>query len=309
MDFGEGASRAIMNEIAILVVTYNRKKLLQENIEAILKQTYGKFDYFICDNASIDGTRELVEACMENDGRIHYDHTGANLGGAGGFSYGLKKIVKKGYQYCWMMDDDAVPEPDALERLVRAAELLGKDDFSFLASTVLWTDGTPCKMNQYTIQTNVYDHLRATQNGLLPIERCSFVGCFVNLDCTRKVGLPIKEFFIYGDDTEYTLRLSQCKNAYMCSGSVIIHKMSVNVRIGVAEALAERIPRYEYEYRNKIYIYRNHNGFPWIKILLRYGKECAKVLIRSKDNKGKRIGVIIKGFFRGLFFHPPIESV
>lgn len=298
-----------MNKVAVLVVTYNRKKLLSENIEALVNQTYKNFEFFICDNASTDGTEIFVKEQMRKYPFIRYYNTGANLGGAGGFSYGLKKIVQKGYQYCWIMDDDSVPEFNALEKLVEASELLGKENFSFLASTILWTDGTPCKMNQYTVLTNVYDNLKATQNGLIPTDRCSFVGCFVNLDYTRKLGLPIKEFFIYGDDTEYTLRLSKEKAAYMCSGSIIVHKMATNVRLGVAEAQKERIERYWYEYRNRIYIYRKHNQISWGKILFKYAKECAKVIIRSKDSKRERLAVIIKGFLAGIVFHPSIEKI
>ena len=45
-----------MNSIAILVVTYNRKHMLLENINAILNQSYKEFDYYVIDNASTDGT-------------------------------------------------------------------------------------------------------------------------------------------------------------------------------------------------------------------------------------------------------------
>lgn len=309
MDIRQRENSAIMKKAAVLVVTYNRREILKENIEAIRNQTYETFDCIICDNASTDGTEAMVKQQMGQDFRIQYYNTGENLGGAGGFSYGLKQIANKDYEYCWMMDDDSVPERDALERLIEAAELLGKENFSFLASTVLWTDGTPCKMNQYSIETNVYDNLKATQNGLLPIERCSFVGCFVNLKYTRKFGLPIKEFFIYGDDTEYTLRLSKWQNAYMCSQSIITHKMEANVRIGVAEAPQERLSRYIHEYRNRIYIYRKHQKYSWLKIVIKYVKEVMKVIVRSKGEKKERVLIILKGFWKGIFFNPSIEYV
>ena len=205
-----------MNKLAILVVTYNRKELLKENMAAIFNQTCQEFDYYICDNASTDGTESIVKEQMRQHANLYYYNTGKNLGGAGGFSYGLKMIAQKDYDFCWLMDDDSIPQSDALEALARAADTLGKESFSYLGSTVLWMDGTPCVMNQFVPGTNVYDNLRATQNGLIPIEYGSFVGCFVNLLYTRKVGLPIKEFFIYGDDTEYTLRLHKEKPAYMC---------------------------------------------------------------------------------------------
>ena len=95
--------------IAILVVTYNRKNLLYENISAIRKQSYIKYDYYICDNASTDGTHQIVAHAINKDKRIKYYNTGANLGGAGGFAYGLKIILKEKYDFCWVMDDDAIP--------------------------------------------------------------------------------------------------------------------------------------------------------------------------------------------------------
>ena len=298
-----------MNKLAILVVTYNRKELLKENMAAIFNQTCQEFDYYICDNASTDGTESIVKEQMRQHANLYYYNTGKNLGGAGGFSYGLKMIAQKDYDFCWLMDDDSIPQSDALEALARAADTLGKESFSYLGSTVLWMDGTPCVMNQFVPGTNVYDNLRATQNGLIPIEYGSFVGCFVNLLYTRKVGLPIKEFFIYGDDTEYTLRLHKEKPAYMCSQSVIIHKMDSNTRIGVSEVPVERISRNQYSYRNRIYVFRNRRGYSWFKILYLYAKECAKVIIRAKDHKWKRLETIGKGFFAGLRFHPDIEMV
>ena len=73
-----------MSKIIALVVTYNRKALLKENIEALLAQDYSNFDILIVDNASTDGTKEFMEKYKENK-RIKYENTGANLGGAGGF--------------------------------------------------------------------------------------------------------------------------------------------------------------------------------------------------------------------------------
>ena len=73
-----------MNKIVALVVTYNRKQLLKENIEALLNQNNNEFDILIVDNASTDGTEELVKSFENN--RIIYENTGANLGGAGGFN-------------------------------------------------------------------------------------------------------------------------------------------------------------------------------------------------------------------------------
>jgi GT2 family glycosyltransferase len=297
----------MINETAILVVTYNRKDLLKENIEAILALSYSCFDLFIVDNCSTDGTEEAIKMYLE-DRRVRYYNTGLNLGGAGGFSFGLNTIMKNKYKFCWIMDDDAIPEKESLSVLIMNMQHLGENNFSFLASTVKWIDGSPCKMNAVSIQKNkIHEHLYAYKEGLLPIENCSFVGCFVNLYIAKEIGLPIKEFFIYGDDSEYTLRLSTKQQAYLSTNSIIVHKMGSNVRIGIAEAPMERLERYNYEYRNRVYIYRKRNQYSYIRILLIYLKECVKVILRSRNCKKKRILIILKGLFKGITFNPQIE--
>lgn len=297
------------DKIAILVVTYNRINMLHENICALLNQTYKELDLFVIDNASTDGTEEEVQR-YKTDERFHYYNTGKNLGGAGGFSFGLKKIIEMKYKYCWIMDDDAIPEKDGLKELIKDMKWIGENNFSFLASTVQWIDGSICKMNAVSIKTElIYDKLYACRRGLLPIKNCSFVGCFVNLRCAIRVGLPIKEFFIYGDDSEFTLRLSKEKQAYFSANSIIIHKMKDNVRIGIAEASEDRLNRYSFEYRNRVYIYRNHDHLNYLVILAIYLKECVKVILRSKNKKLLRITIILNGFVRGIKFKPQVEFV
>ena len=83
--------RKNMNKYAEVIVTYNRKKLLKENIEALLNQTFKDHDILIVDNNSNDGTKEMVAEIQ--DKRIKYYNTGKNLGGAGGFAFGLRKAI------------------------------------------------------------------------------------------------------------------------------------------------------------------------------------------------------------------------
>lgn len=297
-----------MNSVAILVVTYNRKELLLENIKAILGQTYSDFDLYIIDNASTDGTQEVINNTIK-DKNIRYFNTGSNLGGAGGFAFGLKLILPQKYNYCWIMDDDTIPDSNALAELVFSAKKIN-NEFSFFASKVDWIDGSLCKMNSVVIQYEIIkEHLNECRFGLLPIKNCSFVGCFINVSVARKVGLPIKEFFIYGDDSEYTLRLSENKQGYFCVGSTIVHKIPNNYRIGIAEAPVDRLNRYSYEYRNRIYIYKNRNKYGIFRITYIYIKECLKVIFRSKNYKLKRICIICFGYFKGMRFKPTIDYI
>ena len=127
-------------KIAAVVVTYNRYSLLTECINALKCQTYSLFDILIIDNASTDGTGEKLKEFVDQ-GSIQYFNTGSNIGGAGGFNYGIRTAYELGYDYFWLMDDDTIPSETALEQLLKAKKILC-DDFGFLCSNVLWTDGS-----------------------------------------------------------------------------------------------------------------------------------------------------------------------
>ena len=109
--------------VAAVIVTYNRKELLKECIEALLKQNYKKCDVLVIDNASTDGTKSYIEELLKNK-RVIYKNTGANLGGAGGFNYGMKEAYNLGYEYIWVMDDDCIVHNDSLEELLIADKKL-----------------------------------------------------------------------------------------------------------------------------------------------------------------------------------------
>lgn len=55
------------DDVIAIIVTYNRKELLKESIEALLQQTYKNFDILVIDNASTDGTYETISSYIDNN--------------------------------------------------------------------------------------------------------------------------------------------------------------------------------------------------------------------------------------------------
>lgn len=294
-----------MKKVATIVVTYNRKELLKENLNALLNQTY-KTDIFLIDNASTDGTyEELKDYIKKND--IKYYNTGKNIGGAGGFNFGMKQLEKQKYDYCWLMDDDTIPNADSLKAHIDAAAKL-RDKFSFLGSVVKWTDGSLCKMNIQGVSSNSIKNYESLFDNMLVIDYCSFVSCFINIKYVYEIGLPIKEFFIYGDDYEYTKRLSKKANGYLNPYSIAVHKMGSNKGINIVECEENRIDRYYYNFRNLYYVYKNYDRkeLRMHRIKSHYLK--LKILLKS-NHKFKRIHAISRGMREGKKFNPQIEFI
>ena len=68
-------------KVAAIIVTYNRKKLLCECIDAILNQKSNTpMDIIVVDNNSTDGTRDVVASYVKCH-NVVYCNTGENLGG------------------------------------------------------------------------------------------------------------------------------------------------------------------------------------------------------------------------------------
>lgn len=298
--------KPMKTKVAAIVVTYNRKELLLENIECLKKQTVRKhLDIIIIDNASTDGTREVLDSQIKEK-EIIYINTGANLGGAGGFQYGIRYAAEKDYDFVWVMDDDCMAHEDTLEQFLRYDKKL-EGKYGFLSSKVLWKDDSICTMNvqRKTLTKNVKDF----NHKIIPVAMASFVSLFLPVKVIKEVGLPIKEFFIWTDDWEYTRRISKQYPCYLITKSVVTHKSNSNIGANISNDSVDRLDRYNYLYRNDVYLYRREGLKGFSYEVVRLASHAIKVLLKAPDNKGKRIKLIWKGTREGFKFRPEIEYV
>lgn len=298
----------MQRKIAAIIVTYNRKELLEKCIRKILMQFVAEqVDIIVVDNASTDGTCEMLQAEFNSNTQIKYENTGSNIGGAGGFSFGIRYAVEQGYEYLWIMDDDTIPKENTLEELLKADELL-EGEYGFLSSYAEWIDGTPCEMNVPAVSLQWRENIRMQfEHLMLRLESASFVSLFMKADVVKKVGLPIKEFFIWADDVEYTKRIAKYYPCYFVYRSQVVHEMATNKATTIVDASWDRLARFELLYRNRYYVARH--GMKRDKILywLSIKNTIRDILKSNCKNKGKRIKIVLKSCMKGLFFRPKIE--
>lgn len=295
-----------MKQIAAVVVTYNRKILLKECIDALLKQTKKDLlDILIIDNDSTDGTREYIDDYIVR-GEIQYINTGANLGGAGGFNFGIRYAAEKKYQYVWVMDDDCIALKNTLEEFVIAKESLG-EKIGFLSSKVLWKDRKICTMNVQ--RKTMFTKVRDFDSKLSKITLASFVSLFIPMKIVEEVGLPIKEFFIWTDDWEYTRRISKMYPCYLVNNSIVVHKSTSNIGANISNDSIDRLNRYYYLYRNDVYLYKREGIKGFFYECLRLMLHLSRVIFAGKNHKIMRLKYIFRGTYDGFKFNPEIEYV
>lgn len=295
--------------ILAIVVTYNRRELLAECLCALERIRTGesRFGVLIIDNASMDDTQEFVTAICQRHEAWEYYRLNENIGGAGGFYEGIRRGVAGGFDYLWLMDDDTMVKEDSLEKLLDAAKKVN-NDFGYLASRVLWVDGQLSLMNKVTILDTWDQFSKNLEQGLIPILRATFVSLFIKADIIKEIGLPIKEFFIWSDDQEYTERIAAKYMNYYVPGSEVIHKMVRNVGADIVTDDPERISRYFYAFRNEYYIASKKGLREKMKYYWRILNTIRKVIFFAKGKKLYRLRIVFKGVFGGLRFKPQIEK-
>jgi len=190
--------------IAAVVVTYNRLGLLRDLVD-LLSKVPGLDEVLVVDNASTDGTGEWL-AGLDRD-RVLSRTLPHNTGGAGGFHEGLRWAVERGADLAWLMDDDGMPDADCLETLLAHA-----GDFDFWGPVVVDRDDSerlvfPIRLPGGTrVVHAIADVRRAAREGVIRDIVIPFNGVLVTRALVEQIGLPRKEFFIWGDDHEYRLR-------------------------------------------------------------------------------------------------------
>ncbi|KAA1421082.1 glycosyltransferase [Nocardioides humilatus] len=196
--------------VAVVVVTYNRAALLERMLAGLDALDRRPDCVIVVNNASTDDTRAVLERSTNPD--LVAIHTTDNLGGAGGFHLGLKTAYDKGFDAMWLMDDDVVPRPDCLTRLLEV-------DNSCL--TAVREDLTGALVEKAAVHFDLRNPLairpkrasidsayadRASMPATVPVDNVSFEGFLVRRAVIDAIGLPDPSYFIFYDDVDYAIR-------------------------------------------------------------------------------------------------------
>ena len=141
-----------MFSVHAVVVAFNRRDLLHSALTALMDQSHPLDRVHVVDNASSDGTASMVR---EEFPQVVLHELDVNTGGAGGFAAGLAFALADGADLVWLMDDDTVSSPSALEALASARERYGTPPPAAIASRVLWTDGRDHPVNTPRVRPGV----------------------------------------------------------------------------------------------------------------------------------------------------------
>jgi rhamnopyranosyl-N-acetylglucosaminyl-diphospho-decaprenol beta-1,3/1,4-galactofuranosyltransferase len=297
-------------KVSAVVVTFNRKDTLLQCLNAIELQSLKPENVFILDNASTDGTQQLLKDhgyidTLKYNIKFNYIRNDKNEGGAGGFYRGMKIAHETDNDNAlWVMDDDGIPDKDCLKNLLPYLS-----DYDYISPLVVDIENE--EMTSF-MGCTVSDFIRGKENGI--VKNCAnpFNGILYSSKLIKSIGYPKKEMFIWGDEINYDLR---AREKGFCPIVVInaIHRHPLNRQLSVrylgkrSMTISDKDWKLFCYIRNKTYNNRKFKGTTnsMKEMISDYFRFCCYYLLQCHQPKKMKIvtEAMIKGFrsdFTGL---------
>jgi len=198
-----------MNErplVTVNILSFNRKDELRNTLTKVYEQDYKNIEVIVVDNASIDGSSEMVKNEFPS---VHLIQMKKNIGIAG-WNEGFK--VAKG-EYVLVLDDDSYPIKGSI--LNATQKMNTTESIGVLACRVIQND-----LDNKKIEVS---------NQEVEKKLTSFIGCgaFIKSLVIKKIGYFEKSLFIYMHEVEYAMRVIDCGwEVIFCPSSIVIHNNS-----------------------------------------------------------------------------------
>jgi GT2 family glycosyltransferase len=294
-----------------VVYTYNRKELVAQCLESIQHQSLAPERIVLVDNGGTDGTRAyLAERGLLDDPRVEYVRLEVNTGAAGGLRAAITHAFRRGCEWAWVMDDDVICDVDTLAGFKKAFDENFGDmsKVGFLISRLVGPDGRENNMPEVDYRTDGVSGGgwgEFLAKGLIRVRIATLTSVLLPRTTLARFGVPSSDFFIWGEDTDYTLRITEWRPGYVVGGSRAVHLRGVP---GFLDIFAENDPRrlryFYYLYRNTVYLRRRF--WPQRGVFLFLGKAMLHLgrALGRPEHGFLRARMILAGTAAGLFFKP-----
>lgn len=295
-------------KVIAITVTFNRVSTLRKTLSALEAQSCQVDKIIVVDNHSDEQNKQQLISLTEGKKNIEILWMEDNLGGAGGFENGMR-YAKEKYDpdWYWIMDDDAYPRNDTLEKLLRHS---GQENLGCLAPLIWGVDWQKYQLYHHKRMRRFYtvDEAKFSDtdemNEVEQIDADAFVGTLFPRHTIETAGFPDGSLFIYGDDTEYTVRVSQDYSIYLIKDAVIDHN---DPPLENAIFSPKTFWKLYYTVRNRMIIVKKYNrGVRKAAAMTLFSGQViwqiAYSLIRRGLGKYRflRIKYVLKGYMDGL---------
>lgn len=248
--------------VGIVLVTFNRLNDLKKTLAAYEAQTMAPGFVLVVDNKSTDGTDQYLAEWLSENGRFERKvlTLPENMGGSGGFYSGMKAALETNCDWVFVADDDAVPHPDMLEKLITFYNEHPEEIVSAAALCTSVNNQGRCEgIHRCRIEKSIMGYWEKYvpeseyKKEFFYIDIYSFVGTMIRKSALEQAGLARGDFFIYNDDYEHAVRVGKVGKIICVPSSVMDHVDNLNYE-------KKATWRDYYATRNAVIMHRTHFG-------------------------------------------------
>jgi len=194
-------------KIATVVVSRNGVEVLLELLRLLVNQTETLTEIIVVDNASSDGTLDLLS---QHFPRITLIPLRSNEGVSGGYSKGLEYALRHNHDWVWMLDQDSRPSQETLGDLLAAYRLFPEREKLALIAP-LPVNASTCKPYPIFLWRDGQREISTSEStgAITLVDMVISSGSLIRSQALGKAGMPRQDFFMDFVDYEHCLRLRQ----------------------------------------------------------------------------------------------------
>lgn len=197
-----------MNKIAVIIVTYNGMKWIEQCLNSVVKSSIS-VSLIVIDNCSIDGTANYIKTNFPN---VIVFEQKENLGFGRANNFGMSYALKQNADFVFLLNQDAFVDKNTIEKLVAVS--IHKPEYGIISPIHLNGEGTALEwyfsgfMNMDNSPNFYSDYVLNTT--LKEIYETKFVNAAAWLlprRILKEIGGFDPIFWHYGEDDNYCQRI------------------------------------------------------------------------------------------------------
>jgi GT2 family glycosyltransferase len=215
--------------VVAVVATYRRPAELAALLDSLTRAGPALAGVVVTDNADDAATRAALDTSALRTHRLVPEQ---NLGCGGGLALAEAKALElfaPAITHVWILDDDAVVEPDSLDKLLAALESSGAGSAcSAIVGVYGWIGWYPglLDLERFTaLKARTTPEQFIARFGPAPaaFSWCTGVSLLVKREVLEEVGVHRSDYLIRGEDVEFSLRISTHAKGVFVPDSVVHH--------------------------------------------------------------------------------------
>lgn len=272
---------------AVILINYADAKTTASCVSSIKKTKDTPYIIVVDNGSSVECIAELKELCPE----IDLIQSPTNLGFSAANNLGIKKALRMGAEVVYILNNDTLVDPNLFFRSYRfvakknriaGAKIYYAKGYEYHESqkgqgNILWYAG-----GYYDDKVVISRHIGIDEEDRGQFDHTQNVdfitGCFMAIPrlVFKKIGLFNEDYFLYLEDTEYSLRAKNNKTELIYNPNLVLYHLN-----GGSTSAGSALVDY-YMTRNRFYIARHFGSW---RLRLALSKEA---LLRNWTNPIRR---------------------